>query len=44
MTQILEKGAQGPDFTLHVTPDQTLSLNEFAGAGWRQSASAANLA
>jgi len=31
MTQLLTKGAQAPDFTLHVTPDQTLSLNEFAG-------------
>ncbi|GBD50145.1 redoxin domain-containing protein [Methylopila sp. Yamaguchi] len=31
MTELLAKGAQAPDFTLHVTPDQTLSLSEFAG-------------
>lgn len=31
MADILTKGAQAPDFTLHVTPDQTLSLKEFAG-------------
>ena len=31
MAQLLTKGAPAPDFTLHVTPDQTLSLNEFAG-------------
>jgi peroxiredoxin len=31
MAQLLTKGAQAPGFTLHVTPDQTLSLSEFAG-------------
>ena len=31
MVNILTKGTQAPEFTLHVTPDQTLSLNEFAG-------------
>lgn len=31
MTEFLAKGAQAPAFTLHVTPDQTLSLKEFAG-------------
>jgi peroxiredoxin len=31
MTGILPKGARAPGFTLHVTPDQTLSLEEFAG-------------
>jgi hypothetical protein len=31
MTNILPKGAKAPNFTLHVTPDQTLSLHEFAG-------------
>jgi peroxiredoxin len=31
VANILAKGTQAPEFTLHVTPDQTLSLNEFAG-------------
>ncbi len=31
MADILPKGAKAPDFTLRVTPDQTLSLHEFAG-------------
>ena len=31
MGKILEKGTKAPDFTLHVTPDQTLSLNELRG-------------
>jgi peroxiredoxin len=31
MGDILAKGTKAPDFTLHVTPDQTLSLQEFAG-------------
>ena len=31
MTQILNSGASAPDFTLHVTPHQTLSLTEFRG-------------
>jgi peroxiredoxin len=31
MTQILEPGTPAPDFTLHVTPDQNLSLREFRG-------------
>lgn len=31
MADILAKGTQAPGFTLHVTPDQTLSLNELAG-------------
>ncbi|MDR3487503.1 MAG: redoxin domain-containing protein [Bradyrhizobium sp.] len=31
MADILKKGMQAPDFTLHVTPDQMLSLNEFTG-------------
>jgi peroxiredoxin len=31
VANILTKGTQAPEFTLHVTPDQTLSLNEFAG-------------
>lgn len=31
MSNILGKGLQAPDFTLNVTPDQTLSLKEFAG-------------
>jgi len=31
MADILAKGAKAPEFTLHVTPDQTLSLREFAG-------------
>jgi len=28
---ILTEGAEAPDFTLHVTPDQTLSLSELRG-------------
>jgi len=28
---ILTRGAEAPDFTLHVTPDQTLSLSELRG-------------
>jgi peroxiredoxin len=31
MADILAKGARAPGFTLHVTPDQTLSLDELAG-------------
>src|ERR1700757_3345814 len=31
MTHILEPGTTAPDFTLHVTPDQQLSLNELRG-------------
>jgi peroxiredoxin len=31
MANILTKGALAPGFTLHVTPDQTLSLSEFMG-------------
>jgi peroxiredoxin len=31
MATILAKGAEAPGFTLQVTPDQTLSLSEFAG-------------
>jgi peroxiredoxin len=31
MANILEPGTSAPDFTLHVTPDQTLSLSEFRG-------------
>ena len=31
MAQILPAGHQAPDFTLHVTPDQMLSLNELRG-------------
>ena len=31
MTDILTKGTRAPCFTLHVTPDQTLSLDELAG-------------
>ena len=31
MADMLPKGAKAPEFTLHVTPDQTLSLSEFAG-------------
>src|SRR5262245_29552601 len=29
--QVLEAGAMAPDFTLHVTPDQKLSLSELRG-------------
>jgi peroxiredoxin len=31
MTQVLETGQPAPDFTLHVTPDQKLSLSELRG-------------
>ncbi|KPH06157.1 peroxiredoxin [Rhizobium leguminosarum] len=31
MAGILAKGTRAPGFTLHVTPDQKLSLDEFAG-------------
>lgn len=31
MTDILTKATRAPGFTLHVTPDQTLSLDELAG-------------
>jgi peroxiredoxin len=31
MSQLLKAGADAPDFTLHVTPDQSLSLSEFRG-------------
>jgi peroxiredoxin len=31
MSQILPSGTQGPDFALHVNPDQTTSLSEFKG-------------
>jgi peroxiredoxin len=31
MASILSPGTQAPDFTLHVTPDQTLSLSELRG-------------
>lgn len=31
MAKILAKGQEAPDFTLHVTPDQTLSLSELRG-------------
>ena len=31
MSQILEAGNSAPDFTLHVTPDQKLSLSELRG-------------
>jgi peroxiredoxin len=31
MTQLLEPGTPAPDFTLHVTPDQKLSLSELRG-------------
>lgn len=31
MTELLAPGAAAPPFTLHVTPDQTLSLEEFRG-------------
>ncbi|MDP9268499.1 MAG: redoxin domain-containing protein [Acidobacteriota bacterium] len=30
-SQILPAGTKAPDFTLHVTPDQTLSLSELRG-------------
>jgi peroxiredoxin len=31
MSDILPQGTKAPGFTLHVTPDQTLSLDEFFG-------------
>src|SRR5947199_8299279 len=31
MTSVLEAGTVAPDFTLHVTPDQKLSLSELRG-------------
>jgi peroxiredoxin len=31
MSQILPSGTPVPDFALHVTPDQTVSLSEFSG-------------
>src|ERR1700739_2391060 len=31
MSEILAPGTPAPDFTLHVTPDQSLSLNELRG-------------
>jgi peroxiredoxin len=31
MPQILQRGSLAPDFTLHVTPDQKLSLRELRG-------------
>ena len=31
MSQILPSGTQAPDFALHVTPGQTISLSEFKG-------------
>lgn len=31
MAKILQTGTKAPDFTLNVTPDQTISLNEFQG-------------
>jgi peroxiredoxin len=31
MSHILDAGSPAPDFTLHVTPDQTLSLSELRG-------------
>jgi peroxiredoxin len=31
MAAILSPGTQAPDFTLHVTPDQTLALSELRG-------------
>jgi len=31
MSQILPSGSPAPDFALHVTPDQTVSLSEFRG-------------
>jgi len=31
MSSILASGTKAPGFTLRVTPDQTLSLSEFAG-------------
>ena len=31
MAQILTAGTRAPDFNLHVTPDQMLSLSELRG-------------
>jgi peroxiredoxin len=31
MSQILPSGTLAPDFALHLTPDQTVSLSEFRG-------------
>ncbi len=31
MVKILEAGLKAPEFTLHVTPDQTISMTEFRG-------------
>src|ERR1700759_1734084 len=31
MAELLSTGTRAPDFMLHVTPDQTLSLSEFRG-------------
>jgi peroxiredoxin len=31
MTDLLAPGTKAPDFTLHATPDQTVSLSELAG-------------
>src|SRR5437588_7415540 len=31
MSQLLQPGALAPEFTLHVTPDQKLSLSELRG-------------
>lgn len=31
MSHILDKGVKAPDFTLHVTADQTVSLEEYRG-------------
>ena len=31
MSKILSAGTPAPDFTLNVTPDQTISLSEFRG-------------
>ena len=30
-SELLRSGTKAPDFTLHVTPDQTLTLSELAG-------------
>ncbi len=32
MSTILQPGTKAPDFTLHATPDQTISLNELQGS------------
>lgn len=31
MSNVITSGAKAPDFTLHATPDQTVSLSEFQG-------------